>query len=88
MKAYPVLTSAIPLEDYQLMLTFGEKEMRIYDFKPNLSHKFYSPLADPKLFKSVSVVGGEIEWITGQDFCPHTLYEQSVPVSSNEQSPQ
>ena len=21
---------------------------------------------------------GEIEWSTGQDFCPHTLYEKSV----------
>jgi hypothetical protein len=22
---------------------------------------------------------GEIEWATGQDFCPHTLYDGSEP---------
>jgi len=81
MTAYPVLTEAIPLDGYQLALTFDGNEKRLYDFAPNLSHKFYRPLADMKLFKSVSVVDGEIIWVTGQDFCPHTLYEQSVPIS-------
>jgi len=84
MKAYPVLTAVSPLEDYHLMRTFGENERRVYNFKPNLSHKFYSPLTDPQLFKSVSVVDGEIEWVTGQDFCPHTLYEQSIPTGTED----
>jgi hypothetical protein len=78
MKKYPKLKDVIALDNYCLLLTFGENEKRVYDFKPNLSHKFYSPLTDIKLFKSVSVVDGEIEWVTGQDFCPHTLYEQSI----------
>jgi len=70
----------MPLDDYNLILTFGESEKRRYDFKPNLDHKFYRPLADMALFKRVSVNNGEIEWLTGQDFCPHTLYEESEPV--------
>ena len=81
MKTYPVLKKAIPLDDYRLMLTFGSDEKRIYDFKPDLNHKFYSPLADIRLFKSVDVVDGEIEWVTGQDFCPNSLYERSIPVA-------
>lgn len=81
MNAYPVLKAVTPLDDYRLLLTFGEGEKRLYDFKPNLNHKFYSPLADIKLFKAVSVNDGEIEWVTGQDFCPHTLYENSTPVA-------
>ena len=81
MVIYPVLTEAIPLEGYKLALTFSGNERRMFDFTPHLSHKFYSPLADAKLFQSVSVVDGEIIWVTGQDFCPHTLYEQSVPIS-------
>lgn len=81
MNAYPVLKAVTPLDDYCLLLTFGEGEKRLYDFKPNLNHKFYRPLADIKLFKSVSVNDGEIEWVTGQDFCPHTLYENSTPVA-------
>lgn len=81
MNAYPALKAVTPLDDYRLLLTFGEGEKRLYDFKPNLNHKFYRPLADIKLFKSVSVNDGEIEWVTGQDFCPHTLYENSTPVA-------
>ncbi len=80
MEAYPVLTAVTPLEDYKLALIFGEDEKRIYDFTPNLSHKFYSSLADVRLFNSVSVEDGEIAWLTGQDFCPNTLYNHSVPV--------
>ena len=79
MRSYPKLKEAIPLDDYNLMLTFGNGEKRRYDFKPNLNHKFYHPLTDVNLFKSVDVIDGEIEWVTGQDFCPNTLYEKSTP---------
>jgi hypothetical protein len=79
MKTYPKLTAVTPFDDYRLVLVYDSGEKRVYDFKPNLSHKYYGQLADTRLFKSVSVVDGEIEWATGQDFCPHTLYENSVP---------
>ena len=82
MRTYPILRKATPLDDYHLMLTFDNGEERLYDFKPNLSHKFFSQLADVRLFKSVRVVDGEIEWVTGQDFCPNTLYEESRPMSN------
>jgi len=77
---YPMLKAVTALDDYLLKLTFGDGETRIYNFKPNLSHKFYKCLADVKLFKAVSVNDGEIEWMSGQDFCPHTLYEESYPI--------
>ena len=80
MNTYPTLKAVVPLDDYYLILTFGEGEKRIYNFKPNLNHKFYKELADMRLFKTVSVNDGEIEWLTGQDFCPRTLYEGSEPV--------
>jgi len=81
MNIYPVLKSATPLDDQRLELVFEEGEKRIYDFKPNLGHRFYRPLSDMNLFKRVSVNDGEIEWATGQDFCPHTLYVESAPVT-------
>ncbi|MDR3012002.1 MAG: DUF2442 domain-containing protein [Chitinispirillales bacterium] len=81
---YPTLKHVSPLDDHKLILMFGEDGKRIYDFKSNLNHKYYMPLRDIKLFKQVSVVDGEIEWITGQDFCPHTLYEQSTPVINDD----
>jgi hypothetical protein len=80
MKTYPLLIAVKPLDDHCLILTFDGNENRLYDFKPNLSHKYYNALTDIRLFKSVSINDGEIEWITGQDFCPHTLYEESTPV--------
>jgi len=81
MNAYPKLKSATPLDNHCLILVFGEHEKRLYDFKPNLCHKFYRQLAEVSLFKKVSVNDGEIEWVTGQDFCPHTLYEGSIPIT-------
>jgi hypothetical protein len=78
MKTYPKLTAVTPLDDYRLMLTYDNGERRVYDFEPNLNHKYYKPLADARLFERVSVADGEIEWATGQDFCPHTLYENSA----------
>jgi len=81
MNIYPTLKAVTPFDDYQLMLTFGDNEQRIYDFKPNLEHKYYKKLVDPKLFRNVSVSNAEIEWVTGQDFCPHTLYEKSRPAN-------
>ena len=80
MRAYPKLQTAVPLADYQLLLGYENGEQRLYNFKPNLNHKFYRPLADARLFKTVSVTDGEIEWATGQDFCPHTLYNDSAAV--------
>jgi len=76
---YPKLCSAKPLEDYRLLLEYSNGEKRVYDFRPNLTHKFYKSLEDAVLFADVSVNDGEIEWATGQDFCPHTLYENSLP---------
>ena len=80
MDTYPILKTVTPLDDFSLILVFGDGEKRLYNFKPNLTHRFYKILSDIRLFKAVTVNDGEIEWMTGQDFCPHTLYEQSSPV--------
>ena len=75
----PKLTGVTPLEGFRLLLEYGAGERRLYDFTPHLSHKFYRSLADPALFRRVTVEDGELAWITGQDFCPHTLYDDSMP---------
>ena len=75
---YPTLQHVSPLDDYRLALTFCGGEERVYDFKSNLGHKYYMNLRNQNLFKQVSVIDGELLWATGQDFCPHTLYERST----------
>jgi len=83
MNTYPKLTDVKTLPNYCLLLTFNEAETRYYDFKPNLNHKYYNTLKNKNLFDAVSVADGEIEWASGQDFCPNTLYENSVPAENN-----
>ena len=78
MKSYPKLIEATALNDYNLLLIFSNGEKKVYDFAPNLSHPFYKELRHIPLFRRVTVYDGEIEWCTGQDFCPHTLYDNSI----------
>jgi len=77
MQSYPVLVGVTPLENYRLLLAYANQEKRVYDFTPNLDHPFFKPLANVELFKKVQANDGELEWVTGQDFCPHTLYSDS-----------
>ncbi|MDR1705248.1 MAG: DUF2442 domain-containing protein [Clostridiales bacterium] len=81
-RQYPVLLSAKALSDFKLELDYNNGDKRIYNFKPNLTHPFYKELSIPSLFKSVQVIDGEICWPTGQDFCPHTLYDDSILLSN------
>ena len=78
MQRYPKLVGVTPLENYRLLLNYANRETRVYDFRPNLDHPFFRPLANETLFKNVQAVDGELEWATGQDFCPHTLYDDSA----------
>ncbi|MDR0490792.1 MAG: DUF2442 domain-containing protein [Oscillospiraceae bacterium] len=75
---YPKLKEAKAENDYCLVFSFSNGEKKFYDFTPNLSHPYYKVLSDQSLFRSFTVNDGEIEWVTGQDFCPHTLYDKSV----------
>jgi hypothetical protein len=75
---YPKLKEVTTLDNYSLLLLFTNGKKKLFDFTPNLSHPYYKDLRNISLFRSVVVNDGEIEWSTGQDFCPHTLYDKSV----------
>jgi len=77
---YPKLMSAEAMDGYRLRLRYANGENRMYDFAPHLAHKYYKPLEDTLLFRSVRVDDGELIWASGQDFCPHTLYDGSKAV--------
>jgi len=76
-KSYPKLQDVKVLDNYNLLLFFSDNKKKIFDFTPNFDHPYYKNLKNVSLFKNVTVTDGEIEWATGQDFCPHTLYEKS-----------
>ena len=77
----PRVISAIPTDDYKLEIEFDNGEHRTFDATPLLSMKVFAPLRSKAFFKLVRVEYGSIAWPEDLDYCPDTLYMQSVPVS-------
>lgn len=48
--------------------------------KPNFKYEIFKKLKDYDLFKKVHSVGETIEWETGEDICPESLYYDSKKV--------
>ena len=77
----PRVTSVIPTDDYNLYLTFSGGEQRIFDAQQLLDLPAFKPLANSTFFKSVKVSHGTIMWPQDIDYCPDTLYIESVPIT-------
>lgn len=69
------------LRDFELQLTFNNGEVRVFDVKPYLETGIFRELRNVSIFKSVKPFLGSIQWETGQDFCPDTLYLESKPIN-------
>lgn len=81
MKLNPRVKSVQPEADYHLRLTFSNDEERIYDVRPLLDQgSVFRELKNKSAFRSVHSWHGTVQWASGQDICPDTLYEDSVPV--------
>jgi len=68
-----------PAPDYFLLITFENKERRMFDTKPYLDFGPYRELKNPALFRMVKPAGLSVKWLHGQDICPDELYYNSVP---------
>lgn len=77
----PRVSSVVPTDDYELLLTFNNGEERKFDVKPLLGVKVFARLNNPAFFKSVKVEFGTVVWPNDIDYCPDTLYAESVPVA-------
>jgi len=75
---YPRVKDVRPAADYTLTLTFSNGEVKVFDVKPYLDKGIFRELRDPALFNSVRPFLGSIQWRHGQDFCPDTLYLDSM----------
>lgn len=69
-----------PMEDYKLLVTFDNRERRIFDVAPYIKGSWFGQLRNRDIFDKVHVGGLSIEWPDGQDICPDRLYEDSVPL--------
>jgi len=77
----PRVSAVQPNPDYTITLTFSNGEMKTLDVKPYLDRRIFRELRDLSLFHSVRPFLGSVQWKNGQDFCPDTLYEDSVSVT-------
>lgn len=77
----PRVEAVQPNLDYTLTLTFTNGEVRMFDVTPYLQIGIFQELQDKALFATVRPCLGSVQWKNGQDFCPDTLYVESVPVA-------
>lgn len=66
------------LDDYRLLLTFENGEIKIFDMKPYLDKGIYKELRKMSVFKSAKVNFDTVEWNNEADIDPETLYEDGV----------
>lgn len=77
----PRVKAVKPNSDYSITIQFTNDEVRRFDVKPYLDKGFFQDLKEMSEFNSVKPFLGSVQWQGGQDFCPDTLYEESVPLA-------
>jgi hypothetical protein len=78
------LTEVEARHDYTLLVTFETGERKLYDFKPELDYKVFSPLKNPGLFMQAKNGGYAVIWNDKIDIASEELYHHGVPVAEND----
>ncbi|MBI5539937.1 MAG: DUF2442 domain-containing protein [Bacteroidia bacterium] len=73
----PRVINVKPEQDFNLLITFSNGEVKSFDVKPYLGIGLFKELKDVSLFNSVKPFLGSIQWSNGIDLCPDTLYLES-----------
>jgi hypothetical protein len=73
----PRVTDVKSDNDFVLLLTFSNNEVKRFDLKPYLGIGRFKELRNMSMFNSVKPVLGSIQWANGLDLCPDTLYMES-----------
>ena len=79
---YLAVKEVKPIDNYKLILTFENNEVKIFDMIPYLDKMIFQELKDENLFKAVKVSFDSIEWPNEADIDPKTLYEDSISYSN------
>lgn len=77
---YPNVTQVKPTDNYNVIVTFENGEIKRFDVKPYIRGEWFGKLKNKDDFETVRPCGNTIEWSGGQDIAPHELYELSDPV--------
>lgn len=82
----PRVKEVKPNADYTLTIVFTNGEVRLFDVKPYLDKGIFQELRNKTIFNSVRPFLGSVQWQNGQDFCPDTLYLESLEYGGGEDS--
>lgn len=66
------------LDDYKLRVTFSNQEIRIFNATPYLNAPAFKKLQNKGYFSLAKVEHGTICWLNEIDFCPDTIYLESI----------
>ena len=69
-----------PNNNYTLLLTFENGEIKLYDASPLLEKKIYSRLKNLTFFLNAKVECGTVVWNDDIDIAPEHLYECSKTI--------
>jgi hypothetical protein len=72
-----------PLDGYKLLLTFKNKEKRLFDVSPYLNIGKFSELKELSLFNTVKIKFDSIEWNNSLDLDPELLYQKSIELNTS-----
>lgn len=74
----PRVANVTTLDGYRLRIIFTNGEQRVFDAKPYIGYPAFKRLANPGFFALVKPDHGTVSWPDNIDFCPDTLYMESV----------
>jgi hypothetical protein len=82
----PRVTAVAAGDDYTLLLTFTNGEIRHFDMAPYLVYPAFEPLRQVAFFRLARVSHGTVNWPKEIDFDPDTLYLEGKPAKLEEQA--
>lgn len=80
----PDIKSVEILKEYNLIITFADDEVKIFDMKQYLKYPIFEPLNNEDEFSAFSIVDGTIEWKCGAELSSDTFYLGSKKINKEE----
>ena len=77
---YLAVKEVKPINNYNLILTFENGEIRQFDMNPYLNIGIFQELKDVSVFNSVRLSFDTIEWNNEADLDPELLYKNSKKI--------
>jgi hypothetical protein len=75
----PRVSAVAARDNFALLLTFNNGEVRHFEMTPYLGYPAFEPLRQVSFFKLARASHGTVAWPQNIDFDPDTLYLESQP---------